>query len=101
MEADLAVLRGLAVVGILAWGFTGWTTIRFMARANGHRPLIIALLLLSFLSMAITFGLGWTVWQRSDTVRNGWDSWALYSNRIAVLFEAGVVWWTGRRIMNP
>ena len=100
MEADVAFLRGLGTLGLLAWGFTGWTTLRYMAKANGHRPLIIALLMLSFLSMVITFGLGWTMWQRVDHIRDGWGTWSLYTNRIAVLCEAGVVWWTGRSIMG-
>lgn len=100
IEADLFILRALGFIGLVAWVFVGWTTLRYFADANGHRPLIMALFVLSMLSILVTFGLGWTVWQRVDHIRDGWDSWSLYTNRVAVLCEAGVVFWTGRRIMR-
>lgn len=99
IEADLFVLRTLGVVGLCLWGFVGWTTLRHLANANGHRPLITGLLVMSLLSFGVTFGLAWTMFHASK-VPNNVALWSLYSNRVLVLLESAVVYWTGQRIMK-
>jgi len=100
MEIDLFFLRALGVIGMVVWFVVGWTTVRYFAIANGHRPLVIGLTLMSVLATIVTYGMAWTMFRTVDSVDSGWAGWALYTNRIAVVLMAAVVWRTGRAIFR-